>query len=61
MGSCRTGKDSPKCPYCDKQIAEASFPYCAACEVKLPSCPKCHRAVSADMKVCPSCGTKIKG
>ncbi len=28
--------------YCDADIAEASFPYYEACEVKVFYCPKCQ-------------------
>lgn len=49
------------CPYCDEEIAEASFPYCHACEVTILHCPKCGKAVSRDSKKCSNCGAEIKG
>ncbi len=49
------------CPYCDEEIAEVSFPYCNACEVTVFSCPKCREPVPRDNKVCPHCGTEIRG
>ncbi len=54
-------KEPRFCPYCDSEIAEASFPYCAACEVEVFTCPKCRKPVPRDKKTCPSCGAKIKG
>jgi len=49
------------CPYCDKEIAEASFPYCDACKVNIFYCPKCQKPLSRDNRVCPHCGAEIKG
>jgi len=49
------------CPYCDAEIAEAAFPYCEVCEVKIFYCPKCREPVPRDKKVCPHCGVEIKG
>ncbi len=49
------------CPYCDEEIAEASFPYCQACGITVFYCPKCRKPVSRDNKVCPNCGAKIQG
>ena len=49
------------CPYCDEEIAEASWPYCGACEVAIFYCPKCRQPVSRDKRVCPHCGAEIKG
>ena len=48
------------CPYCDGEIAEASFPYCEACKVTTSYCPECEKPVSRDNKVCPHCGAEIK-
>ncbi|MBI4284678.1 MAG: zinc ribbon domain-containing protein [Chloroflexi bacterium] len=50
-----------RCPYCDAEIGEASFPFCEACEVMVLSCPKCHKPVTREDKVCPSCGAELKG
>ena len=49
------------CPYCDEEIAEASFPYCGACGVTVFRCPECRKPVPRDKKVCPDCGAEIKG
>ena len=49
------------CPYCDTEIAEASFPYCEACQVKVFYCPKCHMPVPRENRKCPHCGAEIKG
>jgi len=49
------------CPYCDEEIAEASFPYCGACHVEVFTCPNCRKPVARDKKTCPSCGAEIKG
>jgi hypothetical protein len=56
-------KAEPKrlyCPYCDSEIAEASFPYCEACEVPVFNCPTCHQPVPREMRKCPGCGADIK-
>ena len=55
------GKKPCFCPYCDEEIAEASFPYCGACEVTVFYCPKCRKPVPRDNRVCPHCGAEIKG
>ncbi len=53
-------KEHRTCPFCDEQIAEASFPYCQACEVNITRCPQCQKPVPRNKKVCPSCGAKVK-
>ncbi len=53
-------KEPRYCPYCDEEIAEATFPYCEACEVEIFYCPKCREAVPRDKKTCPYCGADIK-
>ena len=54
-------KERRFCPYCDEELAEASFPYCQACEVTVFYCPKCRKPVPRDKKVCPNCSANIKG
>jgi len=49
------------CPYCDADIAEASFPYCEACKVKEFYCPECHSPVPRESTKCPRYGVDIKG
>ena len=49
------------CPYCDEEIAEVSSPYCEVCKVTVFYCPECRKPLSRDNKVCPHCGTEIKG
>ena len=49
------------CPYCDEEIAEASWPYCNACQVTIFYCPKCKESLPRDYDVCPRCGANIKG
>ena len=56
----RAKKINLSCPYCDKEIAEASFPYCEPCRKTEFYCPKCHQTVPRGKDVCPKCGTKIK-
>ncbi len=53
-------KELRYCPYCDEEIAEASFPYCGACEVEIFYCPKCRQPVPRDKPVCPNCGADIR-
>ena len=48
------------CPYCDEEIAEAAFPYCEACGLKVLHCPRCHMAVPRDKEICPHCGADIR-
>ncbi|MFC2025149.1 zinc-ribbon domain-containing protein [Chloroflexota bacterium] len=49
------------CPYCDKEVSEVFPPYCQACGMTIFYCPKCRKLVPRDNKVCPHCGTEIKG
>jgi len=58
---CEAGKERLFCPYCDEEIAEASFPYCQVCKITIFYCPKCREAVPREKKVCPHCGAEIKG
>ena len=60
MSESGTGKGC-NCPYCDEEIAEASFPYCDACNVTVFSCPNCQKPLSRDNRTCPHCGAEIKG
>ncbi|MBI2868919.1 MAG: hypothetical protein HYX96_03745 [Chloroflexi bacterium] len=54
-------KDDRFCPYCDEEIAEASFPYCEACGLDVLRCPKCAKVIERDdITVCPGCGAEIK-
>jgi Zn-finger nucleic acid-binding protein len=53
-------KEPRYCPYCDTEIAEATFPYCGACQVPVFYCPKCREVVPRDKKVCPHCGADIR-
>jgi len=48
------------CPFCDADIAEAAFPYCEACGLKVLSCPGCGANVPRDCEKCPECGTDMK-
>jgi len=56
-----SGKERRFCPYCDEEIEEATFPYCAPCEVTEFHCPECRKAVPRDKRKCPYCGAEIKG
>ena len=53
-------KQSHSCPFCDEEIAEAAFPFCEACSVKLLSCPSCEATVPRDTEQCPHCGADIR-
>jgi predicted amidophosphoribosyltransferase len=55
-----TEKKVHTCPFCDKAIAEAAFPYCEACGLKVLNCPKCGLAVPRHYKKCPHCGADMK-
>jgi hypothetical protein len=56
----RVEKSHLSCPYCDKEIAEAAFPYCEACKVTLLRCPKCFTVVERKATKCPQCGTLLR-
>ena len=61
MGAeCKTDKERLFCPYCDEEIAKASFPYCQVCKITIFYCPECRKSVPRDKKVCPHCGAEIK-
>ena len=53
-------KSHLSCPYCEKEIAEASFPYCEACKGELPRCPKCYSIVEKNAAKCLQCGASLK-
>ena len=57
---CKAGKERFFCPYCDQEIAEASFPYCQVCKVPVFYCPECRKPLPRDNKICPHCGAEIK-
>ena len=48
------------CPYCDEEIAEASFPYCEPCKIKVFYCPSCKTPMPRESTKCPNCGVDIK-
>jgi predicted amidophosphoribosyltransferase len=48
------------CPYCEAEIAEASFPFCQACKVKVFYCPSCKKSMPRVSNKCPHCGAVIK-
>ena len=54
-------KKRPFCPYCEEGIIEADLPYCQACGVTIFYCPKCRETLPRDSKICPHCGSEIKG
>jgi hypothetical protein len=58
---CKPEKECRFCPYCETEIAEASFPYCRVCQVTIFYCPKCRQPVPRKSRVCPRCGAEIKG
>jgi len=49
------------CPYCDEEVSGSFLSYCRACGITIFYCPKCRKSLPWDKKVCPYCGTKIKG
>ena len=55
-----SGKEVRTCPFCDEAIAEAAFPYCEACGLKVLYCPKCGLAVPRSREICPHCGASMK-
>ena len=51
----------PFCPYCDGEMIEEAVSYCKACGVTVFYCPECRKPLSRENKVCPHCGTEIRG
>ena len=49
------------CPYCDAEMTVEDLPLCQACGVSVFLCPQCRQPVARDNRVCPHCGTEIKG
>ncbi|MFC2044853.1 zinc ribbon domain-containing protein [Chloroflexota bacterium] len=54
-------KELRYCPYCETEITEAALLHCKVCEIEIFFCPKCHKAIPRDKKICPHCGADIKG
>jgi ribosomal protein L37E len=48
-----------RCPFCDDEIAELQYPYCAACKVEIARCPECGKSISVETKTCPKCGASL--
>ena len=55
----KTEKKHLKCPFCDDEIAELQYPYCAACKVEIARCSKCGKSISVETKTCPQCGAAL--
>ncbi len=53
-------KEPHTCPFCEDAIAEAAFPYCEACSLKVWKCPGCGKSIPRDSEQCPDCGVNIK-
>jgi len=49
------------CPYCEEEMRQADLPYCRACQLTVFYCPKCRKPLPREKRVCPHCGTEIKG
>ncbi|MFC2021711.1 zinc ribbon domain-containing protein [Chloroflexota bacterium] len=54
-------KEAPFCPYCDSEMIKESVSCCQACGVTMFYCPECRKPLPRDNKVCPHCGTEIRG
>ena len=54
-------KDHRGCPYCDVEIAEASWPYCESCGLQAVACPGCGISVAKGRETCPACGCQMTG
>jgi len=59
MAEAEEKRKSYCCPYCDEEMKAADFPWCQACGLTI--CPDCRKPIPRDNKVCPHCGTEIKG
>ncbi|MBI2832716.1 MAG: hypothetical protein HYX79_10720 [Chloroflexi bacterium] len=58
MGGNKPERERCACPYCDAELEGG--PMCTVCKVAVSYCPKCHKPVPCEGKVCPYCGTKLK-
>jgi predicted amidophosphoribosyltransferase len=56
----KSGKKVHTCPFCEDEIAEAAFPFCEACGLKVLFCPKCGLSVPRNREKCPHCGADMK-
>ena len=61
MAEQKEKKEHRFCPYCDEEIMKADLPHCQVCDLEIFHCPKCRKPVNRDNRVCPHCGTEIKG
>ena len=53
----KTKEKRCSCPYCEKELIVASFPYCQACGVIFRHCLKCQVTVlDKEATHCPECG-----
>jgi len=48
------------CPECHAEIAEATWPFCQACDAELIYCPHCWQPLSIDAEACPYCGADLE-
>jgi len=48
------------CPYCEKEILTAGFPFCQPCGVSLRYCVRCQIPVVREATVCPQCGGELE-
>lgn len=55
----KTRGEKHECPFCDEEIAEASFPWCRTCKVKVVCCTNCGKTFSEEVEKCPECGANI--
>lgn len=49
------------CPYCDEEMMAPDETTCQVCGVTVFYCPKCRMPVPRENRICPYCGTEIKG
>ncbi|MFC1903981.1 zinc ribbon domain-containing protein [Chloroflexota bacterium] len=49
------------CPYCDAEMTAPDGAHCQACGITVFYCPECREPVPRDKKICPHCGTEVKG
>ncbi len=48
------------CPFCE-EVADASAPWCATCQVEVRFCLVCKEPLPQDASECPSCGAECEG
>jgi len=60
MSEQKIKKEPMFCPYCSEEVT-TDLTYCQACRITVFYCPQCHQPLPRENRLCPHCGTEIKG